>query len=120
MDKTRAVDDTRQAVAWGALFIWWGITEMVEGLPQGAGAIGIGVILLGLNASRRLQGAPISMFSTTLGILALVMGGLQLADSAMRLPFELPVFAIVLIVLGVIVIVREVAQAVSGRPVQPG
>jgi hypothetical protein len=116
MDKIRSVDDTRQAVAWGAVFIWWGITEMVGGLPQGAGAIGVGVILLGLNAARRLQGAPISMFSTTLGILALVMGGLELANSSMLLPFELPVFPTLLIALGVLIVARELAQVMSKRP----
>ena len=116
MDKIGTVDNTRQAVAWGALFIWWGITEMVEGFPQGAGAIGIGVILLGLNAARRLQGAPISMFSTTLGILALVMGGLELANSSMMLPFELPVFPTLLIALGVLIVAGELAQAMSKRP----
>lgn len=116
MEKTRTLDSTLQAVAWGALFIWWGITEMVEGLPQGAGAIGIGVILLGLNAARRLRGEPVSMFSTTLGILALVVGGLELANSSMALPFELPVFATLLIVLGVIIVARELAQVMSKRP----
>lgn len=116
MEKTRALDGTLHAVTWGALFIWWGITELVEGLPQGAGAIGIGVILLGLNAARWLRGAPISVFSTTLGVLALVVGGLELANSSMVLPFELPVFPTLLIVLGVIIVARELAQVMSKRP----
>ena len=120
MEKTRTLDGTLQAVAWGALFIWWGITEMVEGLPQGTGAIGIGVILLGLNAVRRLQGAPISMFSITLGFLALVMGGLELANSSMLLPFELPVFPTLLIALGVLIVARELAQVMSKRPAGRG
>jgi len=29
----------------GALIIWWGITELVNFLPDGTGAIGIGLIL---------------------------------------------------------------------------
>jgi len=96
-----------EAMTWGALLIWWGITEMAQFLPTGTGAIGIGLILLGSNAVRSLNGIPASRFSTTLGILALVWGGLELAGVALALPFELPVFAILLVVLGVIVLAHE-------------
>ena len=75
MENTRTSDRNLETVAWGALFIWWGITELVPGLPHGTGAIGIGVILLGLNLARSLNGIPTSGFTTTLGILALVLGG---------------------------------------------
>jgi hypothetical protein len=75
MENTRTSDRNLETVAWGALFIWWGITELVPGLPHGTGAIGIGLIFLGLNLARSLNGIPTSGFSTTLGILALVLGG---------------------------------------------
>lgn len=94
-------------MAWGFLFIWWGLTELIPGLPTGAGAIGIGLILLGLNAARAANGLPIRSFSTAVGILALAWGGLELAGTMLRLPFELPIFAILLIVLGAIVLFPE-------------
>lgn len=97
-------------MAWGAFFIWWGITEMVQ-FPEGTGAVGIGLILLGLNVARSLNGLPTNGFTLTLGILALAWGGLELAGSILQLPFELPVFAIVLIVLGVILLVRELQRS---------
>jgi len=78
---------------------------------HGTGAIGIGLIFLGLNVARSLNGIPTSGFSTTLGILALVLGGLELASSVLRLPFELPVFAILLIVLGVTLLARELLRS---------
>ena len=84
---------------------------MVPGLPHGTGAIGIGLIWLGLNAARALKGVPTSGLTTTLGVLALVLGGLELASSAMHLSFELPVFAILLIVLGMIVLARELLRS---------
>ena len=111
MVNTQTLNRNLETVAWGALFIWWGITELVPGLPRGMGAIGIGLIFLGLNLARSLNGIPTSGFSTTLGILALVLGGLELASSVMRLPFELPIFAILLIVLGAIMLVRELLAA---------
>jgi hypothetical protein len=97
-------------MAWGAFLIWWGLTEIVE-FPQGVGAVGIGLILLGLNMARSLNGMPTNGFTLTLGLLALVWGGLELAGTLLSLPFELPVFAIVLIVLGVILLMRELQRS---------
>jgi hypothetical protein len=48
-----------------------------------------------------------SGFSMTLGILALVLGGLELAGQALHLPFDLPVFAILLMVFGIIILARN-------------
>ncbi len=93
-----------ETLAWGALFIWWGITLLVQ-FPAGFGLIGVGLILLGANAIRYFQGIRINGFSTSIGILALVWGGLELAGAVLRLPFELPVFAILLIVLGLMVLI---------------
>ncbi len=98
-------------MGWGFLFIWWGLTELVPSLPTGIGAIGIGVILLGVNLARASSGVPTSGFSITLGILALVWGGLELTGTLLRLPFQLPIFAILLIVLGVIIL----APGLAGR-----
>lgn len=111
MENTRTLNRNLETAAWGAFFIWWGITEILHFLPHGSGAIGIGLIFLGLNVVRSLNGIPTSGFSTSLGILALVLGGLELAISVLHLPFELPVFAILLVVLGVILLARELLQS---------
>ncbi len=108
MDTIQTSNNRYEMAAWGALFIWWGITTLLPGLPHGTGAIGIGVILLGLNAARWLSGISISGFTTTLGILALVLGGLEMANVVLQLPFELPIFAILLITLGLILLAREI------------
>jgi hypothetical protein len=94
-----------EAIAWGALFIWWGITELVNFLPQGAGAMGVGMILIGVNLARQQSGLPMRLFSLTVGVLALIWGGLELAGVMLNLPFELPIFAILLIALGFILLV---------------
>lgn len=98
-----------ETIIWGALLIWWGVVELVTSLPAGMTVIGIGLILLAANAARAYYGIAINRFSTTLGILALVWGGLDLASVLLSLPFELPVFAILLIVLGVIMLASELA-----------
>src|SRR5574339_586906 len=102
MNNLQSLNRRLETIAWGAFFVWWGITELFPSLPEGIGAIGIGVILLGLNAARSMNGIPASGFTTTLGILALILGALELSRQILRLPFELPVFGILLVVLGVI------------------
>ncbi len=94
-----------EVIAWGALFIWWGISVLIPSLPNGSTALGTGIILVGVNLARKLSGIPANGFSTTVGILALIWGGLELVGVLVNLPFELPVFAILLIALGVIVLV---------------
>jgi uncharacterized membrane protein HdeD (DUF308 family) len=79
---------------------------MFEFLPNGTGLLGTGLILLGLNFIRALMGISPRPFTTMLGILAIVFGGLYLADSILYLPFEIPVFEIMLIVFGVIILLR--------------
>lgn len=111
MNNIQTIEWNFETMMWGALFIWWGITELFTGLPHGSGAIGIGLILIGVNIARFLNDIPTSRFSITLGILALVWGGLDLAGVLLGLPFEIPVFGILLIVLGVLVL----APAVMGK-----
>ncbi len=113
MNDLRTVNRSYEQLAWGAIFVWWGVTELFTSLPSGTGVLGLGLILLGLNAARSLSGVPTSGFSITLGILALVLGALELSSAILHLPFEVPVFAILLIVLGAIVLVRAVAVNVS-------
>jgi len=107
MNTTKIQNHKFETITWGILLIWWGITEMTNFLPTGTGAIGIGLILLGLNLARSLNGIRVNHFSSTIGILALVWGGLELAGVVLNLPFEIPVFAILLIVLGVIILTHE-------------
>ena len=108
MDNTQTSNRNFDTLAWGAFFIWWGITELFSSLPEGVGAVGVGLILLGLNIVRSMKGIPTSGFTTILGILALVWGVLELAGVVLNLPFELPVFAILLITLGGLLLGREI------------
>ena len=110
MENTRKSNPDLSMIAWGAIFILWGITELVPALPAGAGAVGFGMILLGLNLARLWKGQPISGFTTTLGILALLLGGLELARPLLHLSFELPIFAILLLALGLITLMRTMKK----------
>jgi hypothetical protein len=110
MENTRKSNFDLEAVAWGAIFILWGITELLPSLPKGTGAVGIGIILVGLNLARSWNGQPTSGFTTTIGILALLLGGLELARPFLHLSFELPIFAILLLALGLITLMRAMKK----------
>jgi hypothetical protein len=110
MENTRKSNFDLEAVAWGAIFILWGITELLPSLPKGTGAVGIGIILVGLNLARSWNGQPTSGFTTAIGILALLLGGLELARPFLHLSFELPIFAILLLALGLITLMRAMKK----------
>ncbi len=113
MNTTKSLNRNYEVIAWGALFIWWGISIMVPSLPNGTTALGTGLILIGVNLARKQSGLPVNSFSTTIGLLALIWGGLELVGAVVALPFELPIFAILLIALGLIVLVPELRTGQS-------
>lgn len=111
MDNTRTLNRKYETIAWGLLSILWGFTILFDFLPFGIGVLGTGMILLGVNAVRSLKGLPTKGDNTVLGILALVWGGLELARPILRQLFayadwDWAIFAILLIVLGAILLVR--------------
>ena len=111
MDAIETGNRRFETLAWGLLFVWlgawWGFLE--DGiLPAGSGAMGVGLILLGLNVARWLKDIPITVLSTTFGALFLLLGLMKLTDVARRCPMcNVNLFALFLILLGGIVLVRE-------------
>ncbi len=114
MNENARMSRSIDALGWGALFIWWGITLLVK-LPAGVGLIGVGLILLAASAARYFQQMHVSWFTTVIGVLALVWGIMEFAGTV--LPFTLPVFPILLIVLGLIILFGNRREdAIAGRP----
>lgn len=75
MNDTKRRDSLYEALAWSALFLWMGIASVIPSLPGGAGLLGIGVILVGLNVARRISGIPVNRFTAILGGVAVAIGG---------------------------------------------
>lgn len=114
-NKLSSTNSKFETVAWGLLLIWWGLADgdfgLIPSLPAGAGWIGVGLILLGLNAARSLNRISASGFTITLGAFALVLGGLKLTRSVLGLPpIEISLFPILLVALGILLLVRELLR----------
>lgn len=103
-----------EGVAWGAFFIWWGITALFP-LVNGISTLGIGLILLGLNVARAVSKIPTSAFTLVLGLIAVALGGIDVARAVLRLPFDLPALPVLLIVLGLILLWREFTRGPQRR-----
>ncbi len=111
MDNEQTLNSKLEAIAWGALFIWWGLRWWpLISLPEGTGMIGTGLILLGLNIARSLKGIATRSFTTILGIIAFVWGGTEMAKTVLHVPFQIPVFEILLITMGVYLLACELLR----------
>ncbi len=100
MENTRTLNHNLATIGNGALLIWWGIVIMYDPLTIGMGAIGTGLIMLGVNAARWRNGIPTKGSTTVIGIIAFVWGVL---DTVFDPGFELS-FAMILIVIGLVTI----------------
>ena len=98
MENTQVLNHHIANIADGILLIWWGTVIVVDPLTIGMGAIGTGLILLGVNALRLLRGIPTKPSTTALGLVALIWGAL---DHTLSLGLW-PSFAILLIVIGLV------------------
>jgi hypothetical protein len=92
----RALDSQLERIGWGLFLIMIGGLALVpKGLvPEGVWLVGTGLIMLGLNVARRLNGIRVSGFTVVLGLAALAAGLSAVAG------VSLPVFPILLIALG--------------------
>jgi MFS superfamily sulfate permease-like transporter len=79
-----ALNKRLETMAWGLFLILWGgsmfwpkIMPNVQ-IPEGLWSIGIGLILLGLNAARYFNQIRMSGFTTALGIISIIGGVVQL------------------------------------------
>ena len=89
-------------ISWALFLIWIGGLWLVpnERLPEGTWLIGAGLIMLGLNGVRYLNGIKISSFTVALGNLALVSG------MGRFFGVNLPFFALLLIIIGASIILK--------------
>ena len=98
------LDGRLTSISWALFLIMAGGLLLVPStsLPPGSWLIGVGVIMLGLNVVRSLNGIRMSTLTTLLGIIALVAG---LGDFA---GVNVPVLPVLIILVGAAIILRNI------------
>ncbi len=97
------LDGRLTSISWALFLIMAGGLLLVpsSSLPQGSWLIGVGLIMIGLNVVRYLNGIRMSTFTTVLGIVALVAGLGDLGG------VDVPVFPLLIILVGAAMILRN-------------
>ena len=97
-----ALNKRLESIGWGLFLIMIGGFALVPGdvIPKGLWSIGVGAIMLGLNAARYMNGIRMSGFTTVLGILAVLGGIAEMAG------FDELEGAVLLITLGAYLILK--------------
>ena len=97
-----ALNKRLEDIGWGLFLIMIGVIWLVPNaqVPQGIWLIGAAAIMLGLNAVRYLNGIKMNGFTIALGLLALAAGLGSLFG------LKLPIFAILLILVGASIILK--------------
>ena len=101
-EEKAALNKRLEAVGWGCFLIMLGGFILVPHtvVARGFWSIGVGVIMLGLNAARYFSNIKMSGFTTFLGIISLLGGILQLSG------LEAIEGAFLLIILGAFLLVK--------------
>lgn len=101
MNNNYQLDKRYRTIAWGAIFILIGILSLVPGDQTSFGLLGSGAILLALNLWRSLSKVAVNGFSLALGAAGFFTGALLIVRSELGLHFEVELFPIILIAIGV-------------------
>lgn len=96
-----AVADRIDTIGWGLLFLMTGLVLLVPGLPDGTWLIGLGAVLLGVNAARVAAG----LAAQWLGVL--VGAGAMVAGVGTMVGVDVPVVALLLVAFGLALIVGQ-------------
>ena len=104
------------AIAWGVFIVLLGAGWIASAYYQmDTGiyiALGVGLILIALNLSRRTMGITISKFSLFIGLLALALAGSGIAG------FEMPFIPTVIVLVGLFIVAEAIQKTLVKKPLQ--
>jgi hypothetical protein len=93
--------------AWGLGLIFIGSLSLIPGDQTNIAMLGLGLLLLGLNLIRFIRQISVSYFSITLGVLFLLLWLWEMISPALGLSFQIDLFPLLLISLGVYLLIPE-------------
>ena len=116
MEQKTTSNKVLDAIAWGVFAVMLGAGWLASSLYQvDTGiyvALGVGLILIALNAARTAMKITVSKFSLFIGLLALALAGSGIAG------FELPLIPTVIVLVGLFIIAEALQKTISKKPIQ--
>jgi hypothetical protein len=116
MEEKTTTNKVLDALAWGVFIVLLGVGWIASAYYQTDTGIyislGVGLILITLNLSRRALNIKISKFSLFIGLLALALAGSGIAG------FELPFVPTVIVLVGLFVVAEALQKTINKNPVQ--
>jgi len=102
MSEKEVLNKRIESISWGLFLVMLGGLWLVPDrlIPEGSWLIGAGLIMLGMNIVRFVHKIRMSGFTLVLGVIALLSG---IGD---LLSYDLPVFPILLILIGANILIR--------------
>ena len=104
------------AIAWGVFIVLLGVGWIASAYYKMDAriyiALGVGLILIALNLSRRTMGITISKFSLFIGLLALAIAGSGIAG------FEMPFIPTVILLVGLFIVAEAIQKTITKKPLQ--
>lgn len=116
MEEKSAKNKVFDAIAWGAFIVLLGAGWLISSYYQiETGvyiALGVGLILIALNAARRFAGIDVSKFSLFIGLLALALSG-----SGM-LGYALPFIPTLIVLIGLFIVAEAMQKTLNKKAIQ--
>jgi hypothetical protein len=109
-----SLDRRLEGIGWALFLIMLGGLGLIQSVPEGTWLVGTGLIMLGLNVARHVNGMRINHFTVVLGIMALLLGLAQLTG------LPLPVLPVLLILIGADILIKTAARnETAAHPLSP-
>jgi hypothetical protein len=114
MNHRKKLNQQLEAITWGVILIFVGVLLLVPSIPPGAGTLGIGILLLGLNIARIFSRMPVNRFTLTFGLIAVLLGGGILIGNLRGFQLEGPFIPALLIAAGIYWLLPEGSERTNG------
>jgi len=100
------LDRHLESIGWALFLIMIGGIALIQTVPQGTWLVGTGLIMLGLNVARYVNGIRPSNFTVVVGILALLLGIGGMTG------LDLPFLPVLLILIGADILFKVATRGV--------
>jgi hypothetical protein len=117
MEEKQNKNKVFDAIAWGVFIVILGVGWIVSIAYQVSTtiyiALGVGIVLIGLNYARWASKIKISKFSLFVGLVAFALSGSGIAG------FEMPFIPTVVLLVGMFIAAEAIQKTVNRKALQP-